>query len=153
MAGRPAKPMALHVVHGTVRKERHGKRVNELRMKPGNLGACPNWLPPEGIEEWKRLTTDREYSKCLSPAHRGALIDYCNLYGRMERSERQLPKWVDGKIAPADAETGIAPVEFLTSSERNNLHSLRMQLGLTPASQSKVQMPKDAQPKNAFAGF
>lgn len=138
---RPAKPMALHVVEGT-KRSRHAGRENELSLKPGSVGECPKWLPPEGKAEWKRLTTDRDYSKCLAPAHRGALIDYCNLYGRMERSERRLPRWIDGKVAPPDPETGQPPAEFLSSSERNNLHSLRMQLGLTPASQSKVQIPK-----------
>lgn len=125
--------MALHVVQGT-KRSRHKGRENELSLKPGSVGSCPAWLSPESKTEWKRLTEDKDYSRCLAPAHRGALIDYCNLYGRMERSERRLTQWVNGAEVPGS-------VEVLTSSERNNLHSLRMQLGLTPASQAKVQMP------------
>lgn len=152
MAGRPAKPMRLHVLQGTKRAH-HAARENELNLKPGDLGPCPAWLPPESRTEWKRLTTDRDYSRCLAPAHRGALIDYCNLYGKMERSERELPRWVNGKEAAPGLDGTPPPVETLTSTERNLLHSLRMQLGLTPASQSKVQTPKDAEPENPFAGF
>lgn len=141
--GRPRKALHLHVLEGT-RRARHAGRENELHLPAGSVGACPSWLPPEGKEEWKRLTTDKHYSKCLAAVHRGALIDYCNLYGRMIRSERGLPRWLNGRVyVPKDRRE--SKVETLAASERNAMHALRTQLGLTPGSQSKVQLANAAE--------
>jgi hypothetical protein len=57
-------------------------------------------------------------------------LEYCVLFGRMVE----------------DAKGGKA----LVASERQTLNCLRMQLGITPASQAKVPMPKKA-PKNKWA--
>lgn len=157
MPGRPAKPKALHIVHGTARKSRMAKRAGELELKPGSIGKCPTWICPEGREEWTRLVKDAEYASVLAPVMRGAVIDYCNLYGRMVRAERRLPMWVDGKEAPAETKRKgkviPPPRETISASERQTLHSLRMQLGLTPASQSKVKLTKPTESENKFARF
>jgi hypothetical protein len=119
---RPRKPLILHKLEGTVRKDRHQKRESELRLDAAPLGDAPEWIDAEGKAEWKRLTEDPTYSQVLSPVHRGALIEYCVLYSRMVRESQMLGP--------------------LTASERQTLNSLRMQFGITPASQSKVQMPQ-----------
>lgn len=154
---RPPKPKALHLIHGTARKGRMEKRAGELQLKPGTLGACPAWVCPEGREEWKRLTTDKEYSEVLAPVMRGTLIDYACLHGRMIRSEMGLPAWVGGEelkpLTKPDGTVETPPVEHFSGNDRKVLHSLRMQLGLTPSSQSKVKVSKPVERENAFAGF
>lgn len=143
MPGRPRKPYLMHVAQGTERAYVKAQNAESLKLKPGSVGDCPAWLPPEGCEEWKRLTGDEDYRRCLSPSTRGALIDYCNLFGRMIRAERRMPEWVDGKatedLSMPDGSIVPAPRERFIASERQNLHSLRMQLGLTPASASKAK--------------
>lgn len=143
---RPLKPARLHEVQGTARKNRMEKRAAELQLSPGSVGVCPAWMSPEAKVEWRRLVKDPEYSQILSPAHRSTLVDYCLLYGKLIRSARGMKAWLDGKQA-ADLFDGDGKLlreaerESLNASEGNRLHSLRMQLGLTPASQAKIKAP------------
>lgn len=129
--GRPRKPIALHVVQGTSRKKRLEARINELELPAGPMGHCPAWMPAPGRQEWDALTTHPQLSLVLNPAHRGALIEYCVLYARM--------------VADAIGESKI------TASERQTLNSLRMQLGITPASQAKVKMPGEKPAESRWA--
>jgi phage terminase small subunit len=119
---RPKKPVALHIIQGTARKDRMAARVNEMALPAGPVGEAPEWLIPDARAEWDLLTQHAVYSRVLSPAHRGALIEYCVLFGRMVL-------WAKGEGE-------------ISASERQTLNSLRMQLGITPASQGKVKMPE-----------
>lgn len=131
MAGRPRKPLLLHAIHGTARKDRHAKRGDELQITGEPLGDPPDFLAAEAAEEWIRLTNHAEYKQVLGSIHRSALIEYCTLHGRMIEDVR------GGK-------------EF-GSTQRQVLSSLRMQLGLTPASQSKVKFPEKPKQGNPWA--
>lgn len=147
--GRPAKPYALHIAQGTDRSRVKKREADTLKLKPGSVGSCPSWICPEGREEWNRLTRDKDYSRCLVPSMRGTMIRYCSMYGRMIRTEREMVAWVDGKeLRPILNEDGSvkveAPRQKFSVSEGQTLHSLSMQLGLTPASQSKVHVPVEA---------
>ena len=105
-------------------------REGELELSTGSVGAPPSALSEAALEEWNRLTTDPEYSAVLSPAFRGILIDYCALHGEM--------------IADLNG------IEMMPNTRRMMLHSLRMQLGITPASQAKVRMPKAEKPQSKW---
>lgn len=43
--GRPPKPTALHILDGTYRRDRHGKRIDA--PKPGEPQVAPDELSPE----------------------------------------------------------------------------------------------------------
>lgn len=118
---RPKKPIALHKLQGTARNHRLENRIEELALPPGPMGAAPAWFGDIAAEEWVALTTHPQYSQVLNPVHRGTLIEYCILFELM-----------------IQAAQGIKDI---TASQRQTLNSLRMQLGITPASQSKVRMP------------
>lgn len=128
---RPKKPKKLLVLKGTARKHRMEARENELELTAGPMGDPPDWMPEVGVREWHRLCSDPEYSQVLAPAMRSTLESYCLLYARF--------------VADAKGEGG------LTASEGRRLHSLTMQLGLTPASQSKVSAPAKQKPESPWA--
>lgn len=129
MAGRPPIPISKHRERGTFQPCRH---EGKLELQPGDVGEHPDWFGAEAKAEWGRVVMDPQYSRVLAPVHRGALVQYCHLYGKMVLEAKG-----EGKI---------------TASENNTLNSLRMQLGLTPASSAKVALPK-AQPENKWAKF
>jgi hypothetical protein len=83
-------------------------------------------LGPYGREEWDALTGHEDYRRVLNPLFRGVLIEYCILWNRMVRTEK-------GETVEKD--------ERITGTERQMLQSLRMQLGITPASSAKVKAP------------
>jgi phage terminase small subunit len=116
----PKKPLKLHILQGTARRNRMQARADELQL-PSEIPQCPKWLKGEARAEWSRLTNDAAWAPVLSKVHRGALTEYCVLWARMVA-------WAKG-------------AGEISASERQTLHSLRMQLGITPASQSKVKMP------------
>ena len=144
MVGRPQKPLALHAIDGTLRKDRHAKRGQELTLAPGSIGECPDWVSPEAKEEWNRLL-GTEWAKILAPSHRTVFLRYCILWGREQRTERQLPRWCDGYPHPDPS-----IVETMGSQEPNLLHQLMQQLGLTPLSQTRLVVPKSDSPKNKW---
>jgi len=105
-------------------------RANELELKPGDMGSAPEWMPVVGRSEWERLRTDTDYSQVLAPAMRGLLEHYCLLYARM--------------VDDAKGE------RIMSASERQTYHSLCMQLGLSPASQAKVNGPAKVKPESPW---
>jgi hypothetical protein len=120
--GRPRKPLKLHVLEGTGRKQRLEARAGELQLAPGNVGEPPEWFTPEALAVWQWWTSDPEYSALVARVHRDALVHYCHLQGAFERGCKGLN---DG----------------ISASDQQTLNSLRMQFGGSPASQSKVKAP------------
>jgi phage terminase small subunit len=119
------------LLQGTARADVMRQRIGELDLPSGPVGDPPEFLTGEALAEWNMLTSDPNYSPVLSPVFRSALIEYCTLHGAM-----------------IDAQKGGPP---LSLEARRLLSGLRMQLGLTPASQSKVQGPKVEPTQNKWA--
>ncbi len=117
MAGRPRKPAGLHVANGTYRADRHG---GKLDVPDVSLGEAPEWFDDVARAEWIRLAE----MKHIKAAHKAEVEHYCVLYSRMIDDARG--------------------VKDMSSSSRQMLHSMSMQLGLTPASQGKIPaVPED----------
>jgi len=123
---RPRKPVSQLV---DPKKHRLEKRLAELSLPAGPIGAAPEWFTAESRDEWDRLTGHAQYSLVLNPIHRGTVIEYCILYGRMVENARDGAKF--------------------SAAERQMLQSIRMQLGITPASQTKVRMPGEQKPEQS----
>ncbi len=142
MPGRPPKPLALHILHGTGRKSRLAKRSTEFFLKAGSIGSCPNWVSPEAKQEWRRLVKS-DWGRILTPADRSGFLQYCILHGRQIRAERGMKQWLDGK----ESEEAI---ERMGSQEPNLIHSLRMQLCLYPVARVKGPATPQEQPKSKW---
>ena len=126
---RPRKPKALHIIHGTARADRG--HLDQFDLAPGGLGECPSVLVGAAREEWEALTNHREYSRVLTAVDRGMMIRYCHLHGRA-----------------MDAITGNG--EPLMAAEQSLLHAMAMQMGLTPASRTKLKMPEQKKAVSAW---
>lgn len=123
----PAKiSLVQHQARGTVRARVKKRAEGELQITPSDIGTCPDWIGPYGQEEWAALASHEQYSQVLSSLYRGTLIEYCVLWNRMVKTEK--------------GET-VEKEDRITGTERQMLQSLRMQLGITPASSSKVKAP------------
>ena len=127
--GRPRKPTVLHVLQGTVNATRHAERINEPVIAAGT-GDAPEYLDALAAAEWDRITAPEVWGRVVTAADRSALIDYCVLHSRMVQ----------------DAQG----VRLMTASERQQLQSLRVQMGLTPAARSKVAAPAPEKPKSEW---
>lgn len=124
--GRPAKPLTAHRAQNTLRMDRHANRLGELTLV-GNIGQPPKWMPKEGKKLWKHLTGIGGYGSILSPQHRAGFEDYCWLEARLKAEQ--------GMVHEGEN------LKFLSASEKQMLHSMRMQVAGYPGSNSKVTLP------------
>lgn len=123
-----------------MRLDRHANRIGELEVA-GSVGRAPKWLPKEARAEWKRLVAHPQYGKAITDLDMDGFIEYCWLHARLIAEIRGLCI-IPQKNAPPIIPEGSEGLEPLSASDSQRLHSLRMQLGLTPASRSKVRMPE-----------
>jgi len=129
--GRPRKPTPILIANGSAKHDpqRVRARANEPKIT-GAIGAPPDYLEAHAREKWLEITADADYSPVLNSGHREALEHYCTLYGRFRED--------------------VAGTRVMTASERQTFHSLAMQLGRTPAAQSKVAAPPKPKPRTVW---
>jgi len=131
MAGRPRKPIELHLVQGTAEISRFRRQKRELEPQISEkLGGAPEWLPAEAAAEWeaKRISTP-----WLKSTDASAFMAYCGLFARIK-----------AKLISDDD---------ITAGEWAAFRSYCQSFGFDPASRCKIQMPEQAKPKNAFAAL
>lgn len=121
--GRPRKPTKLHLLSGSAAHDpqRMKNRANEPQIS-APIGDPPAFIGEHGRAKWLELASHSEYGPVLTQNHRPAFEHFCVLYDRFV----------------VDAMGG----EAMKASDRQTYHSLCMQFGFTPASQSKVSMPQ-----------
>ena len=104
-------------------------RGNEPQITSA-IGNPPEFLSGPASEKWNEIANDPEYGQVLNVSHRETLAHYCVLYGRF--------------VQDATGKQGMS------ASERQTFHSLAMQLGRTPAAQSKVSVPSKPKPESVW---
>ena len=146
--GRPRKPTKLQIIKGKFEShpEVLRERQNEMELQASPVGQPPAYLSPEAAAEWSKLATDPVYRQVLTPMFAPILTEYCALVGQMQRAMAGRVAWIGGQ----PSETVL---ERWPKADSDTLRSLSMQLGLSPASQGKVQMPKADAPKNKWANL
>lgn len=149
--GHNRKPAYLHRLHGTYRKDRHGKVIpagEPASVKP------PTWLPPLAKRFWKEnyeaLTELGTLDKLSEPLY--AVL--CSEWAHLREMEKEMRK--DG-IMPAASRGAkkVHPLHAAYIKSSNNFAKLASDLGLTPAGRRRlgVESPKPAKEENPFTSF
>lgn len=131
MAGRPPKPTSIHAVQGTARKSRIAARNGELVLDTG-MPAPPDFLPPDALVEWGRVTSMSKYARALTGADRATLAMYCGLYA----------EWASSFKPGADP---------MLTSRMALFMNIAGKLGMNPSDRVKVHVPLEEKPANRFA--
>jgi phage terminase small subunit len=108
------------------------KRKGELEL-PGEIPTAPEWMLPEALIEWGRLTAHPQYKHVLSAVDRGMLATYCQLWAR----------FVEGEKAGA-------PVK---SAHIAQMNACAAKLGLSPADRTKIRLEPEEKPRNRFSNL
>jgi P27 family predicted phage terminase small subunit len=148
MRGRKPKPAHLRVVTGTRGgslgwRGNDGERSSHGGDKPP---TCPAHLSPTAKAEWKRLARHLFDLGTLAEADRAALAAYCQAYGRWVDAERKLAetptliKLPSGYIQPS-------PWLAIANKQLEIMKGFMAELGLTPASRSRVTPAQQIRPK------
>lgn len=131
MAGRPRKPTKILEINGSARKNpaRMAARGAEPKIA-ASIGTAPDYLTSHAAAKWAEIVSDPDYGQVLNASHRETLGHYCLLHQRFVED--------------------VLGERTMTASERQTYHSLAMQLGRTPAAQSKVSVPAAPKPESVW---
>lgn len=142
--GRKPKPHLTAVREGTFRADRNSEGIRFAPDAPQE----PNWadlLPTErdvaahAHEVWSRVVPALVISAGLTDAQRETAIDYCLTSARIWQGERVLSR--DGMTVVTERGIVKHPWTTIINSYRAHFRSLTGELGLSPASASRVTPP------------
>ncbi|HXW78209.1 MAG TPA: P27 family phage terminase small subunit [Acidimicrobiales bacterium] len=139
---RPRKPVPLHVLHGSYRKDRHGLPAE---VEQGDCSP-PEEISPGAKAVWEQLGPELEAKHILAPRHLLAFEVLCEPAARFRHAAKLVDaggvvvRGHDGYLVP-----NPAAKEF--SRYANLVRLLSQQFGMTPAAaagmgQQPVQPPE-----------
>lgn len=155
--GPAAKPLELQVLEGN-RGHRPLNLDATFRPEIG-LPAIPKDLPPDARKVWKRLAAELLRYNLMSVVYADTFEDLCDtiatvkLLKRAIRARQALLRTQDKDPSEAyevRTPNGMPvqhPVYQTLKSERNHMHALLGQFGLTPSQQARVTTAVRAQLK------
>lgn len=148
--GRPPKPTALKLLHGTARND----RINPNEPKFAVLADAkpPTWLKGRGRKAWADLAPMLIQIGVLTEADRPALLMLCDTYG----------EWMDlrdvvrreGHTYEVETKTGTMimnrPEVAQASDCWRRVNLMLGQFGMTPASRTKVSAASNSEDVDPF---
>jgi phage terminase small subunit len=105
------------------------KRAGEVDPD-GGIPDAPDWMLPEALVEWGRLTSNGRYAKALRGVDRAALATFCQMWARFVEGEK------------ANTPVPVSHVAAMTN--------LGAKLGLNPADRVKVKVPEAPKAANPW---
>jgi P27 family predicted phage terminase small subunit len=143
MRGRRPKPTALKLRQGNP----GGRALNRREPKPViSAPTCPAHLSPSAKAEWKRLAHQLTDLGILSQLDRAALAGYCQAWGRWVEAERKLKETPILLRTPAGY-VQPSPWLAIANKQLELMHRFMGELGLSPASRSRVATFPSLTPK------
>ena len=115
------KPNHLHVLEGTYRADRHGpidEGLGDTKNPLPDMPHPPDTLCEEGKMEWWRVVSILQPYGVIKATDFGAMLCYCALFGQLVRD----PKNINVALC-------------------SQLRGCMNDLGLTPVSRAKIQLP------------
>lgn len=159
MAGRKRKPKKLHMLHGTLRGDRHN--LDEPEPEP-NIPDPPPHLKGYALEEWERIVPELYELGLLSNIDRAALAAYCQAY-------RQHVEAVEAMEQKGSGRKRAKPLTVITRTTNGNviqsplvgiantalflMHKYLTEFGLTPVARTRAKAKKPEKPKSQWEKF
>lgn len=121
------------------------KRAENPELVPGTP-KCPSWLSKEARDEWDNVIGDLKELGCLAKTHRATIVDFCQAFAELQISTRTLDEV--GRVYEDDK--GVIrkhPMVAIQHSAMQKVKMLAQELGLSPASLSRVPKSDKPNPK------
>ena len=119
----PRKAPALHILHGTARRDRAARPAQDAD-RFGPLGAAPRWLLPEARRLWREIDKSLGRAGVLTALDRSQLTLYCQMVARWREAETRMP------------------YEPLPASYVATIAGIASKLGLNVADRAKLRLPE-----------
>ena len=143
MRGRKPKPTALKIAEGNPGK----RRINHAEPKPPrSLPDCPAHLSAEAKAEWRRLAKSLNVIGLLTQVDRTTMAGYCQCYGRWVEAELKLAE-TPAILRMPSGYIQQSPWLTIAHKQLELMAKYMVELGLTPASRSRLAIQMDIGPK------
>ncbi|MBV8091576.1 MAG: P27 family phage terminase small subunit [Alphaproteobacteria bacterium] len=147
--GRPPKPTALHVLHGTLRKSRHRHRQNEPQPE-GDLATVqpPAQLSETQQEIWRRIVAESPRGVLRGCDELIVTLFAVNLdlFLEANRVQNQVDAGLTHKFLAKDG--ALSPYLRVQRHAASILTSLIPELGFSPASRPRLAAPGEMRPES-----
>ena len=137
--GRKPRPSALR---------KRGRDPTEP-VPPDALPRCPPHLDHVARKEWRRLAKPLYDMGVLTVADRAAFAAYCQSYSRWAEAERKLAETPMLIKAPSGYPQQ-SPWLSIANRQMELMCRYMTEMGLTPASRTRIAVPPDAAPDSAI---
>lgn len=150
MAGRPPKPTALKVLHGT----NQPCRSNPKEPKPAaDKVKAPTWLSKGSRKHWRKIEPVLRDMNILTNADVTALAMLCDAL--TEYIEAQAVLQEQGRTYQSYTAEGAMmwrprPEVAISNDAWRRVHSMMTQFGMTPSSRTKVQAVSEPETASPF---
>jgi len=145
----PKKPTALKMLQGTDRTDR---KNNDEPFPDIVIPKKPAHLSTAAGKEWRRITPILQKQGLISEMDMVCLSMYCTLWGDHVKAENMLRK--NGMVIETpNGSMQISPWVSISKHAMLAAHKMLTEFGLSPASRTKVSVPKPAvkaDPKKRF---
>ncbi|WP_067924856.1 phage terminase small subunit P27 family [Alicyclobacillus shizuokensis] len=149
--GRKAIPIELQLINGNknrlTKSEIEARRSAEQRLKPrADRIRPPAWLSPVAKREFKRIVKEMDGLDVLTNVDVDALALYCDAYAAYVECTRIIEdEGLMVEYTNKAAETNKVPHPLLTKKKQlaEQMKALATEMGLTPASRTKLAMSKE----------
>lgn len=150
--GRKALPDNVKQLRGTERKARVNKQKPVLDSTRG--AVPPDFLNGVARAEWARVTPELEAIGVLTNLDLAILAAYCTAVAMLHEACQQLE--ANGPVYECETKDGgvmqrKSPWIEIQNQAVRNIISTSSELGITPASRSKVSTVGKDQPENPWA--
>ena len=139
MPGPPKKPTALAIVQGNPGK----RRLNDAEAVSPKLDALPPpaaHLSPLAKDKWEDMGPVLLGMGCLTRSDLDVFEVYCSIYARLREMEAASnAEWRGADDSPA-ALNAVLGAQRRAENLRNQLIRFAGELGLTPASRTKIRV-------------
>jgi P27 family predicted phage terminase small subunit len=157
MTGRKPKPLALHLVDGSIKKQRRERKTALLNTPQPVLGVA---APPETFSDehravWARLVADSP-DGLLTRCDYDVFVNYVLLIVARDKAMRQyIETGCVVLIRSTDGNNRMQPNPLMRELRRvlEQLRPLQAELGFTPMSRSRVQLAKGEGDADELSGF
>jgi P27 family predicted phage terminase small subunit len=113
----------------------------------------PDFLSPEGLEEWNRLAPLLFANGLIAEIYRGPFAAYCQAYGRWVQAEKELATSGTLLVKAMNGNIGPNPLESMARQNLALAIKAGVEFGLTPAAISRVHARKQDKQQGAWLKF
>lgn len=138
--GPKPKPAHLHVVNGNPSKKPLAALADGTRV-PVEIPEPPDFLDPDALEEWKRISIELAKLSLIAKIDRAALAAYCINYSRWRQCEIKIQSLEDDKGLVDVTSTGYKQMSvWLQISNRavDEMKKFLLEFGMTPSARNRV---------------